>query len=118
MNIGSDVAMSSLTIEMSPEEVYTDESDGPTPRERALEAYHTAVAHLDNEEILSAACAFLASHAEALVELVQLQRQHPYEDVGRAQIHPDLAQQVARECLVAIAASIDNLAGQRAAVEG
>lgn len=106
-----------MSTHQSIEAIYEDEDDRPQS-ERELEAYHASVQHLDPDDVLHTACATLPFQSSALEALVTQQLQYPYDDVSKAVIHPSLAQQIARECLEAIAASIDCLAGVQAVVGG
>jgi hypothetical protein len=96
-------------------EALQEDEDNLTPRERALEAYHTAVKHLDPDEVLHGACAVLPYQpSAALIDLVREQLTRPYEDISRAVIHPDTAQRVTRAFLEAIAVSIDGMVSVQA----
>lgn len=92
-------------------EAIQEDEDELTPRERELEAYHRASAHLDPESVQMTACAKLScQRVEAIIDLVKLQLREPYEDITHARIHDSLAQQVTQAVLAAVAECIDEQA--------
>jgi hypothetical protein len=93
------------------EAIYEPDDDRLTVEEQHLEAYRTAVAHLDPADVWAVVCATLTDQPPAAVlEWIATQQREPYP-THRPWVTPAQAQAIAVGLLPAIQEALDALAG-------